>query len=98
MTTMPASVAVELTIPCSPISKEEALHRVWLKREGSVETPDHIFFEDKVVEAIGGKPLHACAYWHALSNENPDIGNKVFEIPDRQGLSSTWRIARGSCF
>lgn len=64
MTNKPATVAAEITLPCTQIGRSEESHSVFIHRDGSVTAPNHLDYTDQqVLTALGEEPNSACAYW-----------------------------------
>lgn len=93
---LPASVIAEITAPCRILEGEIQMHRIWIHRDGNVETPDHEGKNhgniEEVVEALGGDTFSTCGYWKAAHGFTSGSGVESEGIPDR----SAWRFTYSS--
>lgn len=76
-------------------------HRAFIYRDGTVDTPDHKDPSDDIVQALGGKLQHTCAYWHDTANgltgdeiEDPvDIASWKFDTANNLWTSkASWLV------
>lgn len=93
---LPANVIAEITAPCRILEGAVEAHRLWIHRDGNVETPDHNREDnghiEEVVEALGGATFSTCSYWKTAHGFTSGSGVESDKIPDR----STWRFTHTS--
>jgi hypothetical protein len=87
---LPTYVVAQVSVDCGSYDEPVERHRIWIRRDGQVETIDHLPTNDAVFSALGGVPTHTCAYWmHAAAGTStreryqtpPNLESWSFDVP-----------------
>lgn len=86
--------SAEFTVQCSTLYGEPETHRVFIQRDGSVYTPDHVSEPEDIMEALGGFVDNPCTHWKIASKGDPLLGHEVQPIDvancEFQRITTTW--------
>lgn len=70
-----AALSAQFSVTCQSATGNDERHRIWIRRNGSVITPDHAHPTDEVLTALGGTRTDPCSYWLAVHGRDTHEGS-----------------------